>query len=294
MKKLRLGFIDTFKAMENFVIGSLQERFDIEIDNDDPEFLIFCDENFGTSNLRFSKECVRIFMTGENRRPENYKCHYAVTFDYNSGKWHFRFPLAILEMFSMQFDRPDLYTVDYINNIQKHPDPFNREFCGFVHRNGANGVRNGVFKYISENYKKIDSAGPLFNNTGYLLDSLQDKIEWQHRKKFTLCFENSSHPGYVTEKILHAFYSNTIPIYCGDPTVDLIFNPASFVDAANVKDVGELLAIIKYLDENEQAYMWMLNQPPIKHNIPIYNMYSFNFVNWFESVVFEKKFMRAI
>ena len=33
--------------------------------------------------------------------------------------------------------------------------------------------------------------------------------------KFNICFENSSTPGYVTEKIIQSMYVNSIPIYWG-------------------------------------------------------------------------------
>ena len=42
------------------------------------------------------------------------------------------------------------------------------------------------------------------------------KLKIISNHKFNIAFENSSYPGYVTEKITDAFIANTIPIYWGD------------------------------------------------------------------------------
>jgi hypothetical protein len=61
-----------------------------------------------------------------------------------------------------------------------------------------------------------------------------------------------------------------------------------------MNSMDELIKLIAYLDTNEQAYMWMLEQYPIKYKMPVYDTHAFNFLNWFESVVYEKKYMRAL
>lgn len=47
------------------------------------------------------------------------------------------------------------------------------------------------------------------------MDHQVNNIELFASYRYALVFENSSSPGYVSEKILHAFLSGTIPIYCG-------------------------------------------------------------------------------
>lgn len=294
MKQIKIGFIDSYPSLFDFTVTTLSKRFQVVFDNDNPDYLFFGDENFGVNNLSFDKPCTRILFTQENRRPENYRCNYAISYDHNFNPWHFRLPLYITEMFSLNMSFPETYGLNYINEIPKHPAPFEREFCAFVHRNGGPGLRNAVFHYISQNYKHVDSAGTLFNNTGITLDGSKEKIEWLRTKKFTLCFENGSSPGYVTEKLLHAFYANSLPIYWGSGTIDLDFNPEAFIDAGRMNNVEELIEKIKYLDTNEQAYMHMLNQPPVKYGFPVYDIFVENFLNWFESVVYQKKNMRVL
>ena len=101
-KKIKLGFADTHEHISQFFHSLLANRFDVEIDNENPDYLIFGDSNFGSENKKFSKtDCVKIFYTGENQRPDNYDCHYAITFDHNYSNWHFRLPLFVVYMWAL-------------------------------------------------------------------------------------------------------------------------------------------------------------------------------------------------
>ena len=44
-------------------------------------------------------------------------------------------------------------------------------------------------------------------------------MDYYKHSKFVLAFENSSSPGYCTEKLFHAKVAGAIPIYWGDPLV---------------------------------------------------------------------------
>ncbi len=47
--------------------------------------------------------------------------------------------------------------------------------------------------------------------------------------RYVLLFENSDNPGWITERILTAFLSGSVPIYWGTRDVLRFFNPASFI-----------------------------------------------------------------
>ena len=69
---------------------------------------------------------------------------------------------------------------------------------------------------------------------GQLVDWLDgSKTELQRKCKFTLCFESTCHYGFVTEKIMDAFYADTIPVYYGSPTVTDIFNRDAFINCGD-------------------------------------------------------------
>ena len=83
MKKLKLGFADTHEHLAMFFSTLLANRFDVEIDNKNPDYLIFGDRNFGNNNPTYdAKNCIKIFYTGENARPWDYRCHNSITFDH--------------------------------------------------------------------------------------------------------------------------------------------------------------------------------------------------------------------
>lgn len=292
MKKLKIQFIDTWDACVQFFVDVLSNRYDIEITND-AEFLLFCDENFGNGNLVYSKnDITKVLFTGENRRPENYDCHYAITFDHNHSPWHYRLPLYVMDMWAIEVfhkmaSRPYgyLFQKNIVNVTNK------TDFCAFVHRNPNNPIRNNFFKKLNS-IKTVNSAGKLYNNTGLDLPDVPSKIDYFAKHKFSLCFENSSHPGYVTEKILHGFYGNTIPIYWGSKTIANDFNPGSYLNYFDFRNEDELIQKIMEIDSNDDLYNRIVNTPKFLYNIPNECVILNNFLNWFDAVVYEKRYSR--
>lgn len=285
-KPLKLGFADTCST--EFFLTTLSTMYDITIDNENPDFLIFGDENFGTSNLKFSKDkCIKIFHTGENRRPENYDCHYALTFDHNFEPWHYRLPGWALVPFGYKKFSPD-----HLFTVHNQPPAEKKKFCVFIHRNPSNEIRNMFFHELSK-YKKVDAAGPLFNNIGFVIGSDYDaKLDFIKDYKFVLAFENSSYPGYVTEKLVDGFYVNSIPIYWGSQTVGSDFNEASFVNCHNYKTFGDVIERIIQLDNNDEMYYNVTSQPKFRYNMPPLPLLYQNYLNWFDAVVYNRIYAR--
>ena len=109
-------------------------------------------------------------------------------------------------------------------------------------------------------------------------------IEWfvdnwkiYNNYKFTFAVENSLNPGYVTEKVLMALISNTVPIYYGSGDVFQYFNKDAiyylndkFKDPKNptadeinlVRD--ELLALAA--DDSDKGWKKYLRQPVFRNN----------------------------
>ena len=65
---LRLGFTDTFGAIEEFFTETLSTEFEIVRDDENPDYLIFGDRNFGENNLRYDETSVLRFFTRERTR----------------------------------------------------------------------------------------------------------------------------------------------------------------------------------------------------------------------------------
>jgi hypothetical protein len=282
-QKLNLGFTDTHDHLAQFFYNLLSTRYDIQIDQSNPEFLIFGDANFGNNNRKFSKDkVVKIFYTGENQRPERYDCSYAISFDRKDEPWHYRLPLYVIYMWALEHIHKTGYTYDYIFNPTIKPKS---DFCTFVVSNSNCKERNTFFELLNI-YKKVDSGGRYQNNIQVNLDGEQAKIDFLSSRKFNIAFESYSHPGYVTEKILHAFYAGTIPIYWGDPTIAKDFNPDSFINVHDFKSFEHCIEFIKELDCDDDLYQTMLNAPKFKE-VPSYINLN-NFLDWFDSTVYKK------
>jgi len=102
------------------------------------------------------------------------------------------------------------------------------------------------------------------NNLGYFVD---DKIAFLRNYKFTIAFENSSHPGYTTEKILHPFVANSIPIYWGNPLVAKDFNPKSFINCHDYINFEEVIEKIIEIDTDDDLYQEYLREPVFTGNV---------------------------
>jgi hypothetical protein len=164
------------------------------------------------------------------------------------------------------------------------------DFCGFVHGNG-NALKRVEFYNKLSQYKKIDSGGPLFNNIGYVLprgdDAQKQKIDFFKSKRFVMCFEQSKYPGYVTEKILHAYWANAVPIYWGSNTIAVDFNPSSMLSWHEYGDDEAFIDAIIEVDNNQKLYEQYYNEPALIANRKNKFMEIDRFLTWFDNNVYK-------
>ena len=98
------------------------------------------------------------------------------------------------------------------------------------------------------------------NNIGYVVDN---KRKFQSEYKFSISFENNAYrpqyPGYTTEKIMEPMTVNSIPIYWGNPKIELEFNTKSFINFYDFKSDDDMIEYIIELDKNDKKYIEVLN-----------------------------------
>ena len=265
MKSIKIRFDGFF--MDNhidynreakFIISLLEKNYRVEI-SEDPDYLFY-----NVNGIEFYKfDCIRIFCTIEAICPDFNFCDYGIGFEYLSyGDRYFRFPNYLF------------YTNEVKSMLEKHNNvtsaDFKRDFCSFVYSNNrAETIRGELFENISH-YRKVNSGGRYLNN---LQDSkpVLNKILFENKHKFSIACENASHPGYHTEKIVESFAARTIPIYWGNNTIEKEFNTNSFINCNDFDSLDEVIQRIIYLDNNEEEYLKILNQPAILNdNIQIY------------------------
>lgn len=281
---------------DNFFVQILSKKYDI-VYSEKPDFLLFSQiDNYEMITHFFDYDCVRIFYTGENVRTDFNVADYGIDFDFMEfGNRHLHLPLFAL------------------GNIEQNRALNKREnFCAYIVTNGGERdnvlLREQFFDKLSK-YKKVDSGGRHRNNIGHFVE---DKHKWLQEYKFNLCFENSSYPGYLTEKLFDAYNAGCIPIYWGDTSLRVGFadnaggggfdisdnecidmrvpeiplhlieykiNPKAFINAHNFPNLNALLEEVKRIDNDDKAYEAMRNEPLFLDN--------FNPNEFYEKKIFE-------
>ncbi len=260
-KRIKIKFVDFWghwNENDNFIVNCLKKYYDVEISNK-PDYVFFSTFNGLFEHMEFA-DCVKIFYTQENLCPDFNYADYAMGYEMMSyGDRYLWYPNFLVE--ERYKNSWDLMKVKHVNN----EGLVNRKFCSFVVSNGmADSIRNDMFIKLSL-YKKVDSGGRYKNNIG-LPNGVDDKVGFAKQYKFSLCFENSSHPGYVTEKIVEAFAAKTVPIYWGDPCISNIFNPKAFINVGEFATIDDAIEEIKKIDSDDERYYEMLNEPALQGN----------------------------
>lgn len=248
---IKIGFSDGVDWIKDKTLKELSRRFEnIEV-SDKPDFLIY---SIASDEEYLNQNCIRIFYTEENLRPDFNLCDYAAEFaNLSFADRYKRIPNYLF------------YTEDYKRAADKHllnmsvDDISSKEFCNFVYSNGggADNSRNIIFDKLSE-YKFVSSGGRHRNNVG---GPVKDKYEFQKKFKFSIAFENASAPGYTTEKILQAFAAGTIPIYWGNPEIVKEFNPKAFINCHAYDSFDEVVKRVIEIDKDDELFLQYLNEP---------------------------------
>ena len=250
-RKIYVKYMDFWPAFElsRFDVHRiLLERYEV-IESEKPDYVIFGEfggENYGIENRI---NCVKLFLTIENRGPNFDNTDYAIGIHYiEKGDRYFRKPTETHQLSAIQ----TVYNVTQVKNI----DIPSKKFCAWVVSNGGGTERNNFYDKLSQ-YKVVDSGGSFRNNVG---GPVGDKLEFLSHYKFSICFENSKTQGYISEKLVDAFEAGTIPIYFGDDTVLELLNNKSYIHVKDESEFDEKIELIKKIDNNDTLYQEMIRE----------------------------------
>ena len=282
MKTLRIKFTDfsttSFDPQNHWIKKTLEKRYKVEL-SDTPDFLFY--STWGYELLKYPN-AVRVFCGGEPISPNFNDCDYAFGFEpivYNDR--YFQYPVG-------DSDSPGLY--DTLPSIQDRslvtPEMADRKFCNFVASQDWVGrgavLRKQFCQTVMDRYKHVDCPGFVLHNLdnaiaprwseglacgqGHVVDNWhQGKLDFIKNYKFTIAFENCAVSGLTTEKLIHPFQTYSIPIYWGNPDVTKIANPKAFINCNDYEnDFDAIIEEIKRLDNDRDAYLEMLSQPPLQ------------------------------
>ncbi len=280
-KKIKIDFVDFWSDLDkekNYFTDILDRYYEVEISSD-PEY-VFC-SYFDNKHLKY-RDCVKIYFIGENMIPDFNLYDYAMGFhNISFGDRYLRLPLYAL--YKEEYD--------LVKNKHTFSDEYylsKKGFCNCVISNPypfADKKRDRMFAALS-GYKTLASGGRYMNNTG---GPVKDKIAFEKDHRFTLAFENSSSPGYTTEKIFDAFAGDTIPIYWGNPEIAREFNTDSFINCHEYRDIASVVEKVKEIDNNDELFLKMIKSPAIKEDSVAAECMKDDYADSFLRNIFEQK-----
>ncbi len=246
--------INGIELNQTWLYKTLEKHYDIEL-SENPDYVI-------CSCFNLYEYCqypqIRIMFSGENYVPDFNLIDYAVSaypIDFLDRNFYLPQSLFGYDGERMELEnRPRKYTKEFVASKTR--------FANFIASYDSEyNLRGDFFKKLSA-VKKVDSAGNWLNNTGEFV-RFQDnsKADFQRQCKFSLCFESTANAGFNTEKIMDAFYADTIPVYYGDSNIASIFNPKAFINVADFADFEEAIEKILEIDADDDKYLEMMNQP---------------------------------
>jgi alpha(1,3/1,4) fucosyltransferase len=215
--------------------------------DDKPDFLIFGDTG-DKSHLLYPTKTIRIFVTGENIQANWHEADYALTHERVWNERHWRVPL-----WRHWYDEGHTEVMRDFDVIRNRVD----RFCNFIYSNERAKERIEFFHKLSQ-YKAVDAGGRVLNNLG---GRVENKRAYLSRCKFTIAFENESHPGYATEKIIEPLLMGSIPIYWGDPHIDEDFNPECFINVHRFKSYEDVIAEVRRIDQDDELWKTYVTAP---------------------------------
>ncbi len=277
-KKLRIYFTDfwpNFNNNDNYFYNLLSKRYEIDLDQNNPEILFHSVDYSGQENHKQYNNGItkKIFFTGENIMPNFEETDYSFSFNPDLGDKNYRLPLWVIFINWFNSNTDPLRDPSYLMSLDKLLKNKNKKsnfkpfFCSFIASKPV-GKRMEFVPRLNE-VKKIHSLGRLYSNSYLKIKGRGDhkkKLNYMKLFKFNIAFENSIGNGYVTEKILHSFYSNSIPIYWGDKKVKDDFNSNAFLNYDDFKNEDLLIEEVIKINNNKSHYLNYLNEPIFKNN----------------------------
>ena len=215
----------------NFVDRKLEGKYSTKIENID-------------QRIFFRKsQPLKIFYSHENYRYDDIKADYYFTSDLLSSKNnHFRFPIwkEYLDWSSIGIEQ-SVNKFNHSGRIGEYykekrlKEPLGTTFLkkkreiSFI----SSDLKDpkGKFYEILSNDFKVHGFGPAFNK------KLKNHSNQKFLKKdilkdyaFNLCPHNSIYPGYYDERVIDAFYFDSLPITWSDKNIAVDFNPNALIN----------------------------------------------------------------
>jgi GR25 family glycosyltransferase involved in LPS biosynthesis/glycosyltransferase involved in cell wall biosynthesis len=231
----------TFNKSNNFFTKLLSNTKTV-LPEDNPDILFY--SVFGNKYKNYTAK-RKIFFSGEPY-PARDDADYNLTFDITSNN-NVRIPLWIFYLNK--------------NDIRFAQRGLKNKFCSFIASTGTN-TRKIFVEKLSE-YKMVDCGGKFLNNVELVErgTNCNGKINFNNSYRFSIAFENTDYPGYVSEKILDVYKSGCIPIYWGTSKVVEDFNPSTFINCNDFENFDQVVQHVIKVDNDPELYSSYFKEP---------------------------------
>jgi hypothetical protein len=271
-KTIRVDFVDfwpRFPKDDNYFYHLLKTGFDVRIDIFDPDVVFF--SVYDNKKTRYlDHRCKKVYYSGENKRPNLYPCDLSFTSDGTGGN-NVYLPLWVLFLNWFNVPHRNERDISYLLNIDELITPVadidavlkrKTKFCSFIVQNPRPKLRIRFCKAMQRR-AHVDCPGKVLNNHPPIggRGDQRHKVDFLQDYRFNIAFENSYHPGYVTEKIIHPMAARCIPIYWGGISALRYFNEGSFVWCGNSGSADRIIDRVLEIDNNRDLYVHMIQQP---------------------------------
>jgi hypothetical protein len=295
----------------NFFVKILSKKYNVVIDSKNPDIVIYTNQFYREGELDYyTKDTIKseteygpkvkkIFLSGEARpdfnshlnKGENYYC---MGYEHLTHDRYLRFPTYVLDAFVLH-NEGGMFDSDFgwltekrdsqnILNGKKH-------FCSIV-QSSHNVDREKLFDEIIKKHW-IKSSGPWrqtinnsevlnphqyhnYSNPDYMgkIDGLtyRDKIKFFSDCVFNISYQYTDTDYLTQEKIIHAYASDSIPIFYGNKFIEEEgFNPNSFVNAHKFETIESLVIYLDELYQDRNKLTKFFEEPIfIDNKLPIY------------------------
>ena len=249
-----------FDAETSYFVRALRERFDVEVARigRDVQFFSIAGRTFPEETL--ASRALKVWFTGEplDARHLVYDLYVGFSPSPLLGRRAIRLPLWAIYIQWWDPDGP--LSPDRLTAPRRFVE--RPRFCNFLFSNPVS-LRNEFFVRLNAR-KAVESSGSVLNNMGA---RAPDKLTILREHRFTIAFENSMVPGYVTEKLLHPLAAGSIPIYWGAPECREDFNPDAFIDATRFSSLDALVEHVIALDADRDARARMAEAPIFRDGV---------------------------
>jgi len=232
-------------------------------DNCSPDVLFVTEQAFYRKRLftefksLYGKSGIKVAWMGEAVSPDMNIFDYGIGFD-SSRESDERFIriLSPLDMFHRFIrSRNNEIRDELAAGALLHAK---ERFCNFLYSNPcAHPMRDGLFHAL-EQYSKVDSLGRHLNNVGApgtgWSGHAHECVGLKEPYRFSIAAENACYEGYTSEKIFTSLLAHTVPIYWGNPSIDMDVNPECFINASKFPDMDALVAYVREVDGDRDLW----------------------------------------